>query len=84
MVAFKGARGERVCAAPPGDIRALLVYGPNNGLVRERAKAAVTFAVEDLGDGFRLCELEARDVSDDTARLGDELAALSADGAPSG
>ncbi len=77
MVAFKAGRGERVCSEPPNDIRAILIYGPNRGLVRERAKAAVTFAVEDLKDSFRLCELDARDVSDDSARLADELAALS-------
>ena len=77
MVAFKAGRGERVCAQPPDNIRAILVYGPNNGLVRERAKTAVTFAVEDLKDSFRLCEVDARDVSDDAARLADELAAFS-------
>lgn len=80
MVAFKGGRGERVCAEPPDNIRAILIYGANNGLIRERAKAAVTFAVEDLKDSFRLCELDGRDVSDDAARLADELAALSLGG----
>ena len=77
MVAFKGSRGQRICAQPPADVKALLIYGPNAGLVRESAKAAVTFAVEDLADGFRLCELQARDIGDDPARLADELGALS-------
>jgi DNA polymerase-3 subunit delta len=80
MVAFKAARGEQVCARPPDNIRALLIYGPNNGLIRERAKAAVKFAVEDFGDPFRLGELDARDVVEDPARLADELAALSLGG----
>ena len=43
MVAFKGSRGQRICAQPPTDLKALLVYGPNAGLVRESAKAAITF-----------------------------------------
>ena len=77
MVAFKGSRGQRICAQPPADVKALLIYGPNAGLVRESAKAAVSFAVEDLADGFRLCELQARDIGEDPARLADELGALS-------
>ena len=77
MAAFKAARGERVCAEPPDTIRALLIYGANSGLVRERAKAAVKFAVQDLSDAFRLCQLDTRDITNDPARIGDELAALS-------
>ena len=77
MVAFKGVKGQNAAARPPDGIEALLIYGPNAGLARERAKAAVTFAVEDLTDSFRLCELQAKDVSDDPARLADELGALS-------
>jgi len=76
MTAFKAGRGEQVCKRPPDDIRALLIYGPNNGLIRERAKSAIKFAVEDFSDAFRLCELDARDITDDPARLADELAAL--------
>ena len=76
MVAFKGSRGQRICAQPPADVKALLIYGPNAGLVRESAKAAVTFAVQDLADAFRLCELQARDIGDDPARLADELRAF--------
>ncbi len=77
MVAFKGPRGQTVCAQPPDHVNALLIYGPNAGLVRERARAAVLFAVEDLGDAFRLCELQAKEIADDPARLADELGALS-------
>ena len=77
MVAFKGIKGASAAARPPDEINALLIYGPNAGLVRERARAAASFAVEDLSDGFRLSELQAKDVSDDGARLADELGALS-------
>jgi DNA polymerase-3 subunit delta len=80
MVAFKGPHGQKVCAQPPDDINALLIYGGNAGLVRERARAAVKFAVEDLGDTFRLCELQAKEVGEDPARLADELGALSFSG----
>ena len=77
MVAFKGSQGQRVCAQTPDNVNALLIYGPNAGLIHERAKAAVTFAVENLSDAFRLCELQARDLAEDPARLADELGALS-------
>ena len=77
MVAFKGARARNAAKRPPDDIRALLVYGPNTGLVRERAKLAVCYVVDDLTNSFRLCELQAKDVCDDPARLADELNALS-------
>lgn len=77
MVAFKGSQGLRVCAQPPDNVAALLIYGPNAGLVREQAKSAVRFAVEDLTDAFRLCELQARNMGEDPARLADELGALS-------
>ena len=40
MVAFKGSQGQNICAQPPETVKALLIYGPNAGLVRERAKAA--------------------------------------------
>ena len=77
MVAFKGSQGQKICASPPETVTALLIYGPNTGLIRERAKGAVTFAVEVLTDAFRLCELQARDIADDPARLADELGAFS-------
>ena len=77
MVAFKGSQGQNICAQPPETVKALLIYGPNAGLIRERANGAVAFAVEDLTDAFRLCELQARDIADAPARLADELAALS-------
>jgi len=76
MTAFKAGRGEQVCSRPPEDIRAILIYGPNNGLIRERAKSAIKFAVENFSDVFRLCELDAHDITGDPARLADELAAL--------
>ena len=76
MTAFKAGRGEQVCSRPPEDIRAILIYGPNNGLIRERAKSAIKFAVENFADAFRLCELDAHDITGDPARLADELAAL--------
>ena len=64
----------------PGDARAILVYGPDGGLVRERANALARRIVDDLDDPFRVAELEPAMVKDDPARLADEAAALSMTG----
>jgi len=56
---------------------AYLVYGPDVGLVRERADQLAALVVEDAGDPFRVAVLGERDVADDPARLSDELAARS-------
>ena len=77
MVVFKGPKAQNAAVRPPDNIAALLVYGPNKGLVRERAKLAVRYVVGDLNDSFRVCELQAKDISDDPARLADELSAFS-------
>lgn len=66
--------------APPQNILAVLVYGPDDGLVRERAKILGQTAVEDLKDPFRVTELTSGEILDDTARLMDETAAMSMTG----
>lgn len=56
---------------------AVLVFGPDHGLVRERARKIASSAVEDLADPFRVTELTAASLRDDPARLSDEAGALS-------
>ncbi len=66
---------DRFCQAPPKGVRAVLLYGPDGGLVRERAaRLAATVAPPD--DPFRIAELTAADLKDDPARLNDEAAAI--------
>ena len=77
MVAIKGTNADQICAQPPAQFRALLVYGPNLGLVRERAKKAVTYAAGCLSDTFRVCELDAHELKEDSVRLAGEVAAIS-------
>ncbi len=62
---------------PDPAYRAVLVYGPDRGLVRERAEALAAGVVDDPGDPFRTAELTADEVKSDPARLGDEARALS-------
>lgn len=61
---------------PDPAARAILLYGPDQGLVRERAEALVRAVVPDAKDPFRLASLTAGDLADDPARLADEAAAI--------
>jgi DNA polymerase-3 subunit delta len=71
---------EAFLRSPEPAVRAVLVYGPDAGLVRERVEALVKGAAEDLGDPFRVADFSARELIDDPARLADEAAALSLTG----
>ncbi len=67
---------DRFAAKPYPDIRAVLVYGPDDGLVKERADMLTASVVEDPRDPFRVAELSVGDLKDDPARLTDEVAAM--------
>ena len=64
-------------AKPDAAMRAALVYGPDAGLVRERADRIATAICPDLRDAFRVADLTAAALLADPARLNDEAAALS-------
>lgn len=65
---------------PDPAARAVLIYGPDAGLVRERGKRLARTVVDDLDDPFRAVELSAAQIQDDPARLADEAAAQSLTG----
>ncbi len=58
----------------------LLLYGPDAGLVRERATRLAAAVAGDAGDPFRVAELTPAMLRDDPARLADEANALSLTG----
>lgn len=68
---------ERFVQSPDPACRAFLVYGPDEGLVRERAAILGKQVVEDLSDPFNVIDLPGALIEDDPARLADELAAMS-------
>jgi DNA polymerase III subunit delta len=76
----KPAEAERFTARPPSGLRAALVYGPDQGLVHERADALARSVVGDLSDPFRVAELDNSVLVSDPARFFDEAAALSMTG----
>lgn len=73
----KPAQAERFATNPPADLRAALVHGADQGLVRERAETLARSVVEDLADPFGVVELDETQLIQDPARLWDEAAAIS-------
>lgn len=69
-------RIEPFLKAPDPAARAILVFGPDCGLVRERVDRLVRSVVADPKDPFRIAELSPAALKDDPARLADEAAAI--------
>lgn len=61
---------------PDPAARVVLVYGPDDGLVRERADRLIAGAVETPDDPFLVAELTGEAVAADPALLADEAAAI--------
>lgn len=61
---------------PDAKLRAALFYGPDAGLVRERADRLSVAIAGDLRDAFRVVDLAATTLVADPARLHDEAASL--------
>lgn len=72
-----GARVEAFLRRPDPDVRAALFYGPDAGLVRERAETLARTICPDLRDPFRVADLTAATLAADPARLADEAAQIS-------
>lgn len=77
MTALKGRAIEDFLKAPDPKTDAVLVYGPDSGLVRERAERLARAVVADLKDPFNAIELADADLKGEPARLADEAAQLS-------
>ncbi len=77
MTEIKGASIDRTLSHPPKDLVAALIFGPDQGLVRERAEKLIKSIVPDLKDPFLIADLDDGVLSSDPARLADEAAAIS-------
>jgi len=77
MVKILGAKAESFIKNPDPAIRAVLVYGPDQGLVHERAVLLAKLIVPDLNDPFCSVEISSGDLKSDPVRLIDEVAAIS-------
>lgn len=68
---------EQFLKNPDPAVRAILVYGPDRGLVQERIRTLARHVVEDFNDPFNVSVLSGTTVAEDEARLDDEARAIS-------
>lgn len=61
---------------PDPKARAVLLFGNDQGLIRERADAVARSVVPDLADPFRIAVLRGAQIDKDPALLADEAAAI--------
>src|SRR5690348_14845228 len=76
MTEVKGASIERTLTHPPKNLVAALIFGPDQGLVRERAETLIQAIVPNLKDPFLVADLDDGVLAGDPARLFDEAAAI--------
>ena len=72
MVALRGRDIDAFLARPDSGRPIILLYGPDAGLVRERANALLASAVDDPSDPFSLVKLDGDELSAEPSRLVDE------------
>lgn len=77
---LQGRAIETFVRSPDPKIRVALVYGPDTGLVRQRALTIGKTVVQDMDDPFRVAGLTADAVVQDPVLLADEAAAQSLTG----
>jgi DNA polymerase-3 subunit delta len=73
MVAYKTGSLQRIIKSLEPECRAALVYGPDAGLVAERAAALADAFAGKRKDAAEIVRLDERDVAEDPARLEVEL-----------
>ncbi|MDP6342190.1 MAG: DNA polymerase III subunit delta, partial [Alphaproteobacteria bacterium] len=71
---------EQFLRQPAAEVRAILLYGADGGLLRERVQRLIGVVLDDPGDPFRFSELTPASLKDEPSRLADEMAALSLTG----
>jgi DNA polymerase III subunit delta len=70
MVALKAHQVDAFVAKPAQPV--VLVFGPDAGLVRERAEALIRGSVDDINDPFSLARLDGDDLAAEPSRLVEE------------
>jgi DNA polymerase III subunit delta len=76
MVAVKAGDVEGALRRPDSRIGVFLFYGPDIGLINERARALAERSVDDAADPFQLIRIDGDDIAADPARLVDEAGTM--------
>lgn len=72
MVALRGKEINSFLARPDPARPIILLYGPDAGLIRERADALMASAVDDPSDPFSLVRMDGDELAGEPSRLVDE------------
>ncbi|HEX2652343.1 MAG TPA: DNA polymerase III subunit delta, partial [Xanthobacteraceae bacterium] len=76
MVAVRNADIDAFVARPDAARSIVLIFGPDAGLVSERAETLVRSAVDSIDDPFALVRLNGDELAGDPARLVDEASTV--------
>ncbi|MBF9233085.1 DNA polymerase III subunit delta [Microvirga alba] len=76
MVAVKAGDVDGALRRPDPRIGVYLFYGPDIGLINERARAVAERSVDDPNDPFQLIRIDGDDLASDPARLADEAGTM--------
>ncbi len=77
MAQLKAHEVDRYLSKPDGKHRVILIYGPDKGLVSERATRFAKASGASLEDPFSTIRLDADDAASDPARIADEVHTVS-------
>ena len=77
MTALKANEVDAFVARPDPKRPVVLVFGPDSGLVSERANALIKSAVDDVNDPFALARLDGEELSAEPTRLVEEAQTIS-------
>jgi DNA polymerase III subunit delta len=81
-VKVTGAAVRRFLEKPDKDVRAVLLYGPNQSFSHEAAQKLAAWAMGKSDDPYAITKLSDDEIKKDSAKLGDALAAQSLLGGP--
>ena len=76
-VKIEPRQAEAFLKKPDPKIRAVVIYGNDDGLIAERATQLAKTVCEDLKDPFRVVDIAGETLKADPARLADEFGAMS-------
>src|SRR5918993_5426581 len=76
MVAVKAHEVEGALRRPDPRIGVFLFYGPDTGLINERARAVAERSVDDPADPFQMIRIDGDDIASDPGRLADEAGTI--------
>jgi DNA polymerase-3 subunit delta len=76
MVAVKAGDVEGALRRPDPRIGVFLFYGPDMGLINERARAVAERSVDDPSDPFQMIRIDGDDIASDPGRLADEAGTM--------